>query len=299
MKSLIDSLAYVGATTSDIDRWSRYGDQVLGLERSSDSDESLLYLRADQRHHRLSIHRGDRDDISHVGWQVGSGDRMQAVAETLTKHGVEVRSGTPEEKSDRRVRDLIHFMCPHSEVRMEVCWGHQEIFLPRFRPPRDLTGFEMGDGGMGHVVLYAPDVVAASEFYRDVLGFGITDLTVPPGGSAPIGAFLHCNSRHHSLAFFGIPDAPRRLQHVMFQTSSLDDVGTTYDLCREHNMTTTSIGRHYNDRAVSFYFQNPSGWHFEFAWDPREIDPSVWRTEYYVPGGPGVAWGHEGLFQMV
>jgi 2,3-dihydroxybiphenyl 1,2-dioxygenase len=297
--SLVDSLAYVGATTSDIDRWSSYGEQILGLERSPDSDQRLLYLRADERHHRLSVHAGDRDDISHVGWQVGSADDMGPVAEALTKHGIEVQSGTAEEKADRRVMDLMYFVCPHTQVRMEICWGHQEIFLPRFRPYRDLTGFETGSGGMGHVVLYTPNVMAASNFYREVLGFGITDLAMPPGAPEPVGAFLHCNERHHSLAFMGIPDAPRRLQHVMFQTASVDDVGTTYDLCREHNLTTTSIGRHYNDRAVSFYFRNPSGWHFEFAWNPREIDPSVWRTEHYTLGSPGAYWGHDGLFQMV
>jgi 2,3-dihydroxybiphenyl 1,2-dioxygenase len=297
--SLVDSLAYVGATTSNIDEWQKYGEQILGLERSSDSDRNLLYLRADERHYRLSVHAGDRDDVSHVGWQVGSAEAMQTVAEALTKNGIDVHSATPEEKSDRRVLDCIYFICPYTEVRMEICWGHQEIFLPRFRPPRNLTGFETGSGGMGHVVLYTANVMAASEFYRDVLGFGITDLTIPPGSRDPLGAFLHCNARHHSLAFFGIPEAPRRLQHLMLQTTSLDDVGTTYDLCRDHSLTTTSIGRHYNDRAVSFYFKNPSGWHFEFAWDPREIDPAAWMTEYYAPGGPGVAWGHDGLFEMV
>jgi biphenyl-2,3-diol 1,2-dioxygenase len=119
------------------------------------------------------------------------------------------------------------------------------------------------------------------------------------GVGVPVGAFLHCNERHHSLAFMGIPGAPRRVQHVMLQTASLDDVGTTYDLCREQGLTTTSMGRHYNDRAFSFYFRNPSGWHFEFAWDPRAINPDTWQTEQYILGRPGAYWGHEGLLEMV
>jgi biphenyl-2,3-diol 1,2-dioxygenase len=297
--SLVDSLAYVGTSTADITAWKKYARSVLGLEASEDSDARLLYLRADERHHRLSVHAGDRDDIAYVGWQVDSARALEPVVESLTKRGVEVRSATGEEKADRRVLDFIYFTCPYSGVRMEVCWGHEEIFLPRFRPPRDLAGFETGSAGMGHVVLYAPDVLGASNFYCDVLGFGITDLAMVPGVDAPMGAFLHCNERHHSLAFMGMPDAPRRLQHVMLQTASLDDVGSTYDLCRDQSLTTTSIGRHYNDRAVSFYFRNPSGWHFEFAWDPRTIDPDRWKTEQYTLGRPGAYWGHDGLFKMV
>jgi extradiol dioxygenase len=86
-------------------------------------------------------------------------------------------------------------------------------------------------------------------------GFGISDYVVSPDG-APLGAFLHCNPRHHSLAFFQIPMGPRKIQHVMFETNSLDDVGTSYDLCLEREITATSLGRHGNDRSFSFYFRN-------------------------------------------
>jgi extradiol dioxygenase len=296
--SLIDSLAYVGTSTSDVGTWRDYATSVLGLQVSPDSDNKLLYLRADGRHHRLTVHEGHEDDVAYVGWQVHSPEGLESAAASLTKHGVNVYPGSSEDKSNRHVMDLIYFDCPYTGVRMEICWGHEQLFMPRFRPARDLGGFETETGGMGHVVLYAEDVLAATQFYREALGFGVSDFSVIPGAPAPLAAFLHCNERHHSLAFMGAPNPPRRLQHVMFQTASLDDVGSTYDVCRESGLTTTSIGRHYNDHAVSFYFRNPSGWHFEFAWDPRTIDPVSWQTEHYVVGRPGVEWGHEGLFEM-
>lgn len=111
--SFIDSLAYVGTSTSEVDASKEYATNVLGLEVSDDSDSQVLYLRADGRHHPLAVHRDHDDDIAYVGWQVHSPDGLESVAASLTKHGVEVCPGTSGGKSDRRVIDLIYFECPY------------------------------------------------------------------------------------------------------------------------------------------------------------------------------------------
>jgi 2,3-dihydroxybiphenyl 1,2-dioxygenase len=179
---------------------------------------------------------------------------------------------------------------------MELTAGNETALYPRFTSTRDLSGFLMGDLGLGHVVLFSADVRAAAEFYVRTLGFGISDYVVRPDGAA-VGAFLHCNPRHHSLAFFGIPMGPRgkKIQHLMIETNSLDDVGVSYDLCLEQHITKSSLGRHPDDRGLSFYFRNPSRWLFEYAWQLRTIDPDNWMTEKYTMGA-GNGWGHAGLF---
>ena len=294
--SLVRQLTYVTASTTDVDAWRTYGTEILGFQVGDDSTDQLLYLRADERHHRVAIRPGDEDDIAYVGWEVADGAALDRAAAALEAAGVSVTVGTADEAADRRVLQMVWFTCPHSAVRMEIVVAHEQIFTPKFRPTRDLDGFVTTDG-MGHVVLYAPDVRAAADFYVRTLGFGVTDLAVIPHVGT-LAAFLHCNERHHSLAFMAIPGAPRRIQHVMFQTVSMDDVGLTYDLCVDHKITTTSPGRHHNDRTYSFYFRNPSDWHFEFGWGPRTIDPARWGTEQYTLK-PGNAWGHFGLMEMV
>jgi 2,3-dihydroxybiphenyl 1,2-dioxygenase len=179
---------------------------------------------------------------------------------------------------------------------MELTVGNETALYPRFTSTLDLSGFLMGDLGLGHVVLFAADVRAAAAFYVRTLGFGISDHVVSPDGAA-VGAFLHCNPRHHSLAFFAIPMGPRgkKIQHLMIESNSLDDVGVTYDRCLELKITKSSLGRHPDDRGLSFYFRNPSRWLFEYAWQLRTIDPTHWTTEKYVTGA-GNGWGHAGLF---
>lgn len=295
--SAVNRLSYVAANSTDLDRWKAYGTEVLGFEVGADSSNRLLYLRADERHHRLAVRASDQDDVAYVGWEVANRAALEAAAAALEAEGVRVEQGTREEAADRRVLDFAYFTCPHSGVRMELVVGHEELFTPRFRPTRDLAGFCTGELGMGHVVLYTRDVQQAADFYVKTLGFGVTDYALIPH-VGPLAAFLHCNPRHHSLAFMNIPGAPRRIQHVMFETQSMDDVGLSYDLCAGKQITTTTPGRHHNDHTFSFYFRNPSEWHFEFGWAPRTIDPATWDTEQYTLQ-PGNAWGHAGLMEMV
>lgn len=293
----INRLAYVVTNSTDMPAWKAYSTEVLGFQVSADSNSRILYLRADESHHRLAVRAAEDNDVAYVGWQVASPAALDAAAAALEKAKVSVKRGTSEEAADRRVLDFCYFICPHSGVRMELVISPEEIFTPRFRPTRDLAGFRTGSLGLGHVVLYAPDVRAAAKFYTHTLGFGVTDFAIIPN-VGPLAAFLHCNPRHHSLAFMSIPGAPRKIQHVMFETLTMDDVGLTYDLAIEKNIVSTTPGRHHNDHTYSLYFRNPSGWHVEFGWGPRTIDPTIWATEEYQLR-PGNAWGHHGLMEMV
>jgi hypothetical protein len=85
----------------------------------------------------------------------------------------------------------------------------------------------------------------------------------------------------------------------MLETSSIDEVGITHDICKTEDMVSVGLGRHVNDRAFSFYFKNPSGWHFEYGWSPRTIDPDTWKVEHYNVLRPnGGEWGHDGLVNL-
>src|SRR5919109_115648 len=96
-------------------------------------------------------------------------------------------------------------------------------WCPRLRAKRaspygSTTGrgvrFVTGELGLGHVVLGRPDTDDLVHFYRDVLGFRVSD-TVAIG---PISlVFFHVNPRHHSLALAAIPGAPAGLGHFMLE----------------------------------------------------------------------------------
>jgi 2,3-dihydroxybiphenyl 1,2-dioxygenase len=293
----VQQLGYIGAGATELEAWKSYAREVLGHEVTPDSDDSVVYLRSDERHHRLVVEQAEVDDIAFIGWEVTDAAQMQAVAAQIESHEVNVAAATAAECDRRRLIDFVKFTCPYTGMQMEVGYGPEVQFVPHYLPSRPLSGFKTGSLGLGHVVLYTSDVIKTEAFYRDALGFAASDRAVIPG-LGTFASFMHCNPRHHSLAFIQI-DAPRRAQHVMLEALDIDDVGSTYDICLERGITSTSLGRHLNDRMFSFYFRNPSGWHFEYGWGAREIDPATWRMEHYNGmRGPG-EWGHDGLRAMI
>jgi 2,3-dihydroxybiphenyl 1,2-dioxygenase len=157
-----------------------------------------------------------------------------------------------------------------------------------FAPGRPISGFVTGPLGMGHVVLHVPDAEALLPFYRDLLGFKVTDY----GLQGIKLYFMHVNGRHHSFALVG--SGRTGLHHFMVELGSIDDVGQAYDIAQlqDHRIAYT-LGRHSNDYVISFYANTPSGFFVEYGFGGRVIDPAKWKP-HETFDGPSF-WGHERL----
>jgi catechol 2,3-dioxygenase len=80
---------------------------------------------------------------------------------------------------------------------------------------------------LAHATLAARDLDRLSAFYRDVLGFHVTNRGPVPGGSEI--AFLSQDpSAHHQIAMVGGLEPPNTgfvmVDHLAFRTSTLDDL---------------------------------------------------------------------------
>ena len=129
-----------------------------------------------------------------------------------------------------------------------------------FRPGRSISGFRTGPLGMGHAVFHVKNIDDLLGFYRDVLGFGVSDYILTPFRAY----FLHINPRHHSVAL--IETGRQDLHHLMIELYSLDDVGQGYDIALgEPERIATTLGRHPNDCVTSFYLRSPSGFMLEYG----------------------------------
>lgn len=281
-------LGYLGIEVSDIEAWRRFATEMLGLSVAAPRPDGALPLRMDDHDHRFLLHQGPADDMTYLGWEVVGTGALTAAKEHLTRAGVAVRVATDVEIEARGVQEMIHFQDPNG-IRTEIFHG-PALGLRAFRSTKISSGFKTGSRGMGHVLVNAQDAVKTERFYRDVLGFRLSDYVDTELMGAPVHAvFLHVNSRHHSLAFAGL-HFPKRLHHVMFETNSLDDVGAAFYRAQDIGVPVAlSLGRHQNDRMVSFYGITPSGFWFEIGWGAREVDDDTWEVKTYN----GVSdWGH-------
>ena len=283
----VSGLGYVGASITDHSAWQRVLETVYALERRSDSAPGVHQYRLDDHHHRLALYEDDKDALSYVGWQVDSREELAALAARLNDNGVDVERGDGALCEQRAVMDLIAFAAPDG-VRTELFFGPKQDAAP-YSPGRGMAGFNTGKLGLGHIVLATDDPDATVKWYRDMLGFRLSDYIYWDDIEA---TFLHCNPRHHSLAFTN-PIGPLKagdLNHIMFESKSIDDVGRAYDIVHQHGFPIAmTLGRHTNDLTTSFYLYTPSGWWIEYGYGGRLIDDAMWEPKFY--NAPKI-WGH-------
>ncbi|MGE4365022.1 MAG: VOC family protein, partial [Mycolicibacterium sp.] len=155
--------------------------------------------------------------------------------------------------------------------------------------------FVTGEQGLGHVVLPALDVPAMFDFYTGVLGFksrGAFRVPVPPEFGPVRVRFLGVNERHHSLAL--CPAATLRdpgLVHLMVEVDTLDAVGQALDRVNKDGFQLSStLGRHTNDKMVSFYVRAPGDWDIEFGTDGMRVDETCYTAEEITADS---YWGHQ------
>ena len=287
---MISQFGYLGIGVKDTKAWEDFATNILGLEISEKLDDGTLYLRQDEYHHRFVMEPTGEDDIKYCGWMVPTLDDFNEAQARLQAAGVTVEEGTPEECAHRKVRRFFAFEDPNG-LRMEIFYGLYVLANQPFHSPRQISGFEAGNLGFGHIVVSVNDVEETERFYRDVLGFKISDyIDFTMGGTEIRASFFHVNPRHHSIAIAAIP-AAQRLNHFMLQAKSIDDVGLTYDLVKSKGIEVMlQLGKHSNDQMVSFYMFTPSNFAVEFGWGAREIDDSVWVVQRHNVAS---IWGHE------
>ncbi|MCH2410859.1 VOC family protein [Myxococcota bacterium] len=289
-------LGYLGMGVSDITAWEKFGTEVLGLESRGRDDDGSLLLRMDDYHHRFIFTEDSAlDDLNLLGWEVKDEATLNALAGHLQKEGIEVHEGDEDAKNRRRVVHLIEFTDPNG-IPTELYCGP---LLSRDRPfqsLRPIGNFVAGEQGFGHLTMSVNSLEESLHFYRDVLGLRLSDWVRPQpdrGVQSDLNlAFLHCNRRHHSLAFWEV-EMPKRMHHFMIQVQRLDDVGSTYDLCHDRDISIDlTLGRHTNDGMLSFYMKTPSGFDVEYGWGALEVDEEKWTVQLHTTGS---SWGHRHL----
>ena len=282
----LKSLGYIGLQSAQLESWSDLAVRLLGMQQVDSSAGSRAY-RMDDRKQRLVVSDSRDEGLGFLGWEVAEQSDLGSLADRLEAHKVPVTVGTRALADQRFVTELISFQDPGGN-RIEVFW-RPDVASDPFVPGRPISGFRTGPLGMGHAVLNVVDIAPMLGFYRDLLGFKVSDFGLEPYKLY----FFHLNERHHSFAM--VETGKRSLHHFMVELGSLDDVGQGYDIAQlEEGRIAFTLGRHTNDHVTSFYSHTPSGFFIEYGWGGRVIDPATWDP-HQTFDGPSL-WGHERLY---
>lgn len=281
----INALGYLGVRSDRLQDWSAFAGGLLGMQEIDRAGRTLAF-RMDDRKQRLVVSDEPGETLAFLGWEVDEKSDLDAIAARLEEAGHPVESGSRSLADRRFVEDLITTTDPDGN-RIELVWRPMLADDP-FVPGRPISGFKTGPFGMGHAVLHVRDADRLLPFYRDILGFRVSDYGLTP---FPL-YFFHVNGRHHSFALVG--SGRSGFHHFMVEFQTMDDVGQGFDLAQqEEDRVAYTLGRHTNDHMLSYYATTPSGFFVESGWGGRVIDPATWEP-HETTDGPSF-WGHERL----
>lgn len=283
------SLGYVRARIADVDAWRKFAFDTIGFAEGSGPNPDSIYLRTDEHTYRLELVPGERDEVLAIGWQVADARSLGLVRETLEKAGIGVSTLSVEEAVARHVEEAITFIDP-SGFTIEVFHGPLLDHTPVLT--KYGARFVNGDLGLGHVVLPVRDIEEARQFYTEVLDFSSRgSFRVGPPAHPIWIRFMGVNPRHHSLALIpgSRPDGPG-IVHIMVEVDALDDVGRALDrVTKAGYHLSSTLGRHTNDKMISFYVRTPGGWDLEFGCEGMMVGPDYVAEEMTADS----YWGHE------
>ena len=276
----VNALTYIGVRSPEVEPWRDFATALLGMQIADGSTDDCLLLRMDDRHHRIAVQQGE-PGLAYLGFEVATRQALNELVAKLAAGGVTVE----EDKAlaaQRRVHDLYRCQDPAGN-QVELVAG-QLSPKTAFASPRGVT-FKTGEQGLGHVFMLVPEFEPTWHFYVDLLGLRLSDTI---GNDAFEGTFLHCNPRHHTLAFAAAGFSA--MLHVMVEVDSLEAVGRAYDIVRERGLPVSmSLGMHTNDHMVSFYVPTPAGFDIEYGTGGRAIDDTTWTVGHYNDIS---YWGH-------
>lgn len=239
----------------------------------------------DDRLYRLMVEEGE-GGLPTLGLETLTEEHLEKCAARLSEKGYE----TVEDEAlaaRRHVRRLIRSTDPNG-IGVELYVGQQST-EKQFVSPLGVR-FVSGDLGLGHAFLFVEDAKATTDYYIATLGFKLSDTI---DFNVAEGVFLHCNPRHHSLAFAQVPDVPAGLGHLMLEVETLDEVGYGLDHAEAFgDIVVNTLGRHTNDHMTSFYMRTPSGFEIEYGFNGVTVDDADWSVGHYTAPS---SWGHKRL----
>ncbi|MGW4421495.1 VOC family protein [Streptosporangium sp. NPDC004631] len=288
----ISALGYVRVRTTDLDAWRTFALDTIGFAEGTGPESDALYLRMDERHARIVLLPGEEDRVEAVGWEVRDHLALRRVQSAVEAAGIAIKPLSLEDADARRVEAGIAFQSPGG-TPLEVFHGpaldHSPI-ATKFG-----NRFVAGRLGMGHVVVPVSDLEGDHRFYAETLGF-LSRGAFRLQRSSEYGPirlrFMGVNARHHSLAILPTPNlkAPA-LVHIMVECETLDEVGRALDrvMAGGYHLSST-LGRHTNDKMVSFYVRTPGRWDLEVGCEGMLVDETSYTAEEITADS---YWGHK------
>ncbi len=286
-------LAHVDIQVTDLDLATAYYTGVMGMIVSA-RDADSVYLRCwdEDDHHSLRLRYSPRVGFDLMAYKVAHEDDLDDLENKIHRYGLPVQRLSRGEELGQG--ESIRFEAPsghvmelvHDVERVETARGkvNPEPFAAEgvpgppnlIRPPR-----------MDHLLVTAEEVGESTQFYRDVLGFRITEQLLD-GNGHQLGTWMERSHSPHDLAVVHGPNGG--LHHFAFWLDDWDDIRDAADVLA-YNGIQLDVGptRHGVTRGSTIYFFDPLG-------TRNEVFTGGYRPD---PDFPTITWTEDNIGRAV
>jgi catechol 2,3-dioxygenase-like lactoylglutathione lyase family enzyme len=268
MMSRVTEIRYVGYGVVDFDAEAAFYGDVWGLERvPGDAGTALFKTAGHDEHHVVALRPATENRIDVIALAAESKADVDALADKVRISGCRIVH-EPRPLTTPGGGYGFRFFSPDGlpfEISAEVARG----------PSRSLTRWEGVPERISHIVLHSPDHHALVAWFRDILGFKVSDWL------GDFMCFLRCNSAHHR---FAILPGPPCLNHVAYDMPSIDDM-----MRGAHRLKVKGIdigwgpGRHTAGNNTFSYFVTPGGFVAEYTSELEQVDFETHVGTVHVP----------------
>lgn len=280
-------LGYLCLNTGDFVRTKAHYVDVIGLRDTGAAPADSAFLSTGFNAHDIVLTDRKGPKLDTVGLQLAPTE-LADFARAAREYGF-----SPEMKSDLfpDIAQLVEFTA-HDGLRYQ-------FFTERSGQAPGFRAAGVSPLRLGHFAVVSEEAEKAIAFYKDFLGFYITDSI---GGEEN---FLTCNYEHHVVNI--VRAAPKGLHHIAFELRSSEHQAMAADVLSQFGVKTEwGPSRHtaghniasyhyapdgaliefYNDMDIylpELNMMSPRAWHHELPMRPRVWNPqdfSNWKTDF-------------------
>jgi catechol 2,3-dioxygenase-like lactoylglutathione lyase family enzyme len=251
-------------------------EEALGLA-SRPVGEGLWHLAGPQR--RLLIGRGERETVGYSAFALDEPERLSALSAYFAAQGIAIEANP----SPLFANAAFSIVDPDGQ---RLVFGVPAAEVDAHAPADGLPARTQ------HIVFATTDLGAITRFYRDALGYLVSDEVVAEAGEAT-AAFFRSDEEHHSYAAFRADG--RRYDHHAMEVRAWDDIRDWADHFAGLEVPIWwGPGRHGPGNNLFFMVRDPDGNRIELSAElermPRRMAGRSWPHNERTLNLWGAGW---------
>ncbi|MDE3205619.1 MAG: catechol 2,3-dioxygenase [Acidobacteriota bacterium] len=281
-------LAHVDISAPDLELAAAYYTQVIGMDISERTEDSLYLKCWDERdHHSVAVRFDPRVGIDRFSFKVEHEDDLDHFERRIEQYGYAVERVSKGDAVGQG--ESIRFETP-SGHEMELVADITKVGgrLPLLNPAPYVDGLVgIAPPRLDHLLIHAEEVPEMAHFMRTTMDFHLTE-QVLSGEGHMMGAFLQRSLKPHDIAIIQGPNGA--LHHFAFWLDDWDHVRRAADILA-YNGISIDIGptRHGITRGNTIYFFDPMG-------TRNEVFTGGYRPD---PDFPTITWTEDQLGRAI